>query len=85
MYTYFQLSIFVLFRDKEDRLLVLIKYLALAQLLLGYFKTDFKEVMILFNLIIKILKSLKKPKLLLITSYLYNNSYFSKFKIITES
>lgn len=82
MYTYFQLSIFVLFRDKEDRLLVLIKYLALAQLL---FKTDFKEVMILFNLIIKILKSLKKPKLLLITSYLYNNSYFSKFKIITES
>lgn len=85
MYTYFQLSIFVLFRDKEDRLLVLIKYLALAQLLLGYFKTDFKEVMILFKLIIKILKSLKKPKLLLITSYLYNNSYFSKFKIITES
>lgn len=58
MYKGFQLSIFsIFFRDKEDRLLVLIKYLALGStqlLLLGFSKTGFKEFMVLFNLIVKI-------------------------------
>lgn len=53
----FWLSYFcILFRDKEDGLLVLIKYLTLGStrlLLLGFSKTDFQEFMVLFNLIVK--------------------------------
>lgn len=55
----FQLSIFVFYSEIQDRLLVLNKYLALGStqlLLLGFSKTDFKELIVLFNHIVKLKK-----------------------------